>query len=140
MDYVNYYLSSGTAGVGFYKVTNENGVKMGANRCYLPIPKRDAASGARGKNAETEAFCKMVLSEESNDDVIAIPLFADDATGINVPLGQRPLATEGTQESSIFNLQSNEVYYNLQGQRVEKPRKGIYIHNGRRVVIRSTTK
>jgi hypothetical protein len=28
------------------------------------------------------------------------------------------------------------VYYNLQGQRVEKPRKGIYIHNGRRVVIR----
>ena len=108
---------------------------MGANRCYLPIPKRDAASGARGKNGES-AFCKMVLSDEANDDIIAIPLFADDATGINVPLGQRPLATEGTQESSIFNLQSNEVYYNLQGQRVEKPRKGIYIHNGRRVVIK----
>ena len=135
MDYVNYYLSSGTAGVGFYKVTNENGVKMGANRCYLPIPKRDAASGARGKSGES-SFCKMILSEESNNDVIAIPLFADDATGINVPLGQRPLATEGTQESSIFNLQSNEVYYNLQGQRVDRPRKGIYIHNGRKVVIK----
>ena len=126
VDYVNYYLSKGDAGVGFYKVTNPDGVKMGANRCYLPIPKRDAASGARGKNGES-AFCKMVLSDESNDDVIAIPLFTDGTTGIDI-------------QSSIFNLQSNEVYYNLQGQRVENPRKGLYIHNGRRVVIRSTTK
>ena len=141
VDYINYYLSKGDAGVGFYKVTNENGVKMGANRCYLPIPKRDAASGARGKNGES-AFCQMILSDESNDDVIAIPVFGsmngedDGTTGIDIPLGQRPLATEGTQESSIFNLQSNEVYYNLQGQRVDRPRKGIYIHNGRRVVIK----
>ena len=141
VDYVNYYLSKGDAGVGFYKVTNPDGVKMGANRCYLPIPKRDAASGARGKNGES-AFCKMVLSDEANDDVIAIPVFGsmngedDGTTGIDIPLGQRPLATEGTQESSIFNLQSNEVYYNLQGQRVDRPRKGIYIHNGRRVVIK----
>ena len=129
IDYVNYYLSKGDAGVGFYKVTNEDGVKMGANRCYLPIPKRDAASGARGKNRETEAFCKIILSDESNDDVIAIPVFGgmngedDGTTGIN-------------SQFSIFNSQFEEVYYNLQGQRVEKPRKGIYIHNGRRVVIK----
>ena len=122
VDYVNYYLSSGTAGVGFYKVTNENGVKMGANRCYLPIPKRDAASGARGKNGES-SFCKMILSDESNDDVIAIPLFTDDATGIN-------------SQFSIFNSQFEEVYYNLQGQRVETPRKGIFIRNGKKVVIK----
>ena len=128
VDYVNYYLSKGDAGVGFYKVTNEDGVKMGANRCYLPIPKRDAASGARGKSGES-SLCKMVPLDESNDDVIAIPIFGgmngedDGTTGIDI-------------QSSIFNLQSNEVYYNLQGQRVENPRKGIYIHNGRRVVIK----
>ena len=122
VDYVNYYLSKGDAGVGFYKVTNPDGVKMGANRCYLPIPKRDAASGARGKNGES-AFCKMVLSDESNDDVIAIPLFTDGTTGIDI-------------QSSIFNLQSNEVYYNLQGQPVETPRKGLYIRNGKKVIIR----
>ena len=128
VDYVNYYLSKGDAGVGFYKVTNEDGVKMGANRCYLPIPKRDAASGARGKNGES-SFCKMILSDESNDDVIAIPVFGgmngedDGTTGIN-------------SQFSIFNSQFEEVYYNLQGQRVENPRKGIYIHNGRRVVIK----
>ena len=141
VDYVNYYLSKGDAGVGFYKVTNENGVKMGANRCYLPIPKRDAASGARGKNGES-SFCQMILSDEANDDVIAIPVFGgmngegDGTTGIESPLGQRPLATEGTQESSIFNLQSNDVYYNLQGQRIDRPSKGLYIRNGRVVVIK----
>ena len=130
VDYVNYYLSKGNAGVGFYKVTNPEGVKMGANRCYLPIPKRDAASGARGKNSETEAFCQMILSDESNDDVIAIPVFGgmngedDGTTGI----------------STQFQNAEQDVYFNLQGQRVENPGKGIYIHNGRRVVIRSTTK
>ena len=97
VDYINYYLSKGTSGVGFYKVTDDAGVKMGANRCYLPIPKRDAASGARGKNGES-SFCKMILSDEANDDVIAIPLFTDGTTGIDI-------------QSSIFNLQSNEVYY-----------------------------
>ena len=94
VDYVNYYLSKGDAGVGFYKVTNPDGISMGANRCYLPIPKRDAASGVRGKNLETEAFCHMILSDESNDDVIAIPVFGgmedDGTTGIEV-------------QSSIFN-------------------------------------
>ena len=128
VDYVNYYLSKGDAGVGFYKVTNEDGVKMGANRCYLPIPKRDAASGARGKNGEY-AFCKMVLSDEANDDVIAIPVFGgmngedDGTTGIN-------------SQFSIFNSQFEEVYYNLQGQRVENPGKGVFIKNGRKVVIK----
>ncbi len=129
IEYINYYLSNGASGVGFYKVTNPEGVKMGANRSYLPIPKRDVVSGARGKNRETEVFCQMVLSDESNDDVIAIPVFGgmngedDGATGINV-------------QSSIFNLQSDGVYYNLQGQPVETPRKGLYIRNGKKVVIK----
>ena len=130
VDYVNYYLSKGDAGVGvgFYKVTNPDGVKMGANRCYLPIPKRDAASGARGKNGE-DSFCKMILSDESNDDVIAIPVFGgmngedDGTTGIEV-------------QFSIFNSQFEEVYYNLQGQRVDRPNKGLYIRNGKKVIIR----
>ena len=71
----------------------------------------------------------MVLSDESNDDIIAIPVFGgmngedDGATGINV-------------QSSIFNLQSDGVYYNLQGLRVDKPGKGVFIRNGKKVVIK----
>ena len=47
----------------------------------------------------------------------------DGATGIEV-------------QSSIFNVQSKDVYYNLQGQRVDNPTKGIYIRNGKKVVIK----
>ncbi len=114
-EYTNYYLSSGTHGVGFYKVNGS--VEIKANRAYLPLLK-SSASGTRG-------FIGMDFDDDE-----------DGTTGIEVPLGQRPLATEGTQESSIFNLQSNEVYYNLQGQRVDNPGKGVFIKNGRKVVIK----
>ena len=117
--YINYYLSNGASGIGFYKVTNEAGVKMGANRSYLQIPKRDSAAGVRGMNGNA-SFSKMVISD-NDDDVIAIPLFAGDATGIS-DIQQR--------------VGEENVWYNLQGQRVEKPGKGVYIINGRKVVIK----
>ena len=124
--YINYYLSNGESGVGVYKVTKEEGVKMGANRCYLPIPKRDAASGARGKSGES-SFCKMILSDESNDDVIAIPVFG----GMNGD-------DEGTTGISEAPQRVGEpdVYYNLQGQRVNNPTMGLYIRNGKKVIVR----
>ena len=117
IEYINYYLSNGTSGVGFYKVTNEDGVKMGANRSYLQIPYR-ATSGARGMGNTTSSFSKMVISDD-DDDVIAIPVFGGDATGIS-DVHQR--------------VEEQEVYYNLQGLRVDKPGKGIYIHNGKVIV------
>ena len=116
--YINYYLSNGASGVGFYKVTNPDGQKMGANRSYLQIPKRSTAAGARGMSDDA-SFSKMILSD--NDDVIGIPLFAGDATGIS-DVQQR--------------VGEKEVWHNLQGQRVEKPGKGVYIINGRKVVIK----
>ena len=30
----------------------------------------------------------------------------------------------------------NDVYYNLNGQRVSNPQKGVYIHNGKKVIIK----
>ena len=116
--YINYYLSNGTSGIGFYKVTNEDGVSMGANRSYLQIPKRDSA-GARGMYGNA-SFCKMVISD-NDDDVIAIPVYGGDATGII---------------NTQFQNAKQDVYYNLQGQRVNNPGKGLYIKNGHKVVIK----
>ena len=117
--YINYYLSNGASGIGFYKVTNENGVKMGANRSYLQIPKRDSAAGTRGMYGHA-SFSKMVISD-NDDDVIAIPVFGGDATGII---------------STQFQNAEQDVYYNLQGQRVDRPSKGVFIRNGRKVVMK----
>lgn len=46
--------------------------------------------------------------------------FGDDTTGIN----------------AIHQLPNDGNYYNLKGQRVEKPSKGIYILNGKKVVVK----
>ena len=126
VNYVNYYLSNGDYGVGFYKAKAE-GVKMSANRCYLQIPYREKASGARGESADAApAWSDMVISEEG-DDIIAIPVFGstngedDNTTSV---------------QSSMFNAQSSDIYYNLHGQRVDNPGKGLYIKNGRKTVIK----
>jgi hypothetical protein len=38
-------------------------------------------------------------------------------------------------QSSIFNVQS-DPYYTLQGQRVVNPGKGLYIKNGKKVIVK----
>lgn len=98
-EYTNYYLSSGTHGVGFYKVNGS--VEIKANRAYLPLLK-SATSGSRG-------FIGLDFGE------------GEGTTGIR---NLTPALSEGER-----------TWYNLQGQRVENPRKGLYIHNGKMVVI-----
>ncbi len=49
--------------------------------------------------------------------------FDDSATNID------PLSASDADES-------NAAYYNLQGQRVDNPTKGLYIRNGRKIVIK----
>jgi hypothetical protein len=46
--------------------------------------------------------------------------------------------TTGISEvrDSGFKVQGSEVFYNLAGQRVSQPTKGLYIVNGRKVVIK----
>jgi len=118
-DYMNYYLSKGTDGVGFYRV-KDGGVSMGANRAYLQVPAQSVASAramARGIGGVTQP----ASVEES--EVIAIRL-----------LGDADRSTTGI--GSVERVYETDVYYNLQGQRVDNPGKGLYIRNGKKVVIR----
>jgi hypothetical protein len=119
-DYINYYLSSGDYGVGFYKVTKEGGVSIGANRCYLPIKKRVEAAGTRGISSDTDRY-----DVGEAEDVIAIRLFngEDGAKGFKLI------------ENAASKMEK-DVFYNLQGQRVMNPGKGLYIRNGKKVVIK----
>ena len=121
-DYINYYLSSGDAGVGFYKVTKEGGVTIGANRCYLPIKNQEASAGTRSAGSG-----QTQIAFEEADEVIGIPLFRgveDDNDGTT---NLTPALSKGEGEGD---------WYTLQGQRVAKPGKGIYIRNGKKVVIK----
>jgi hypothetical protein len=122
MDYINYYLSKGDAGVGFYRVTKAEGVTIGANRCYLPILNRESA-GTRSESSE-----KSQITFEESDEVIGIPLLrgiGGDDDGTTSIKDLTPALSEGEGE-----------WYTLQGQRVAKPGKGVYIRNGKKVVIK----
>ena len=119
-DYINYYLSRGDAGVGFYKVTKEGGVTIGANRCYLPIKNKEVAAGTRSAGSGQNQ-----ITFEEADEVIGIQLLrgiGDDNDGTT---NLTPALSEG-----------EGAWYTLQGQRVAKPGKGLYIRNGKKVVIR----
>lgn len=43
---------------------------------------------------------------------------------------------DGISELKASTMQADGAYYTLQGVRTEHPTKGIYIHNGRKVVVR----
>ena len=110
----NYYLSNGDYGVGFYKVTKEGGIDLKANRCYLPIPNRSAST--RGIDTDAAKF-----SIQNSAEVIGIRIFSNGTTGV--------------KEVKSGEVKSEE-WFTLQGQRVMNPGKGLYIKNGKKVVVR----
>ena len=113
----NYYLKNGT----FLSVTGN--AKIGNNKCYLALPTSMVAGAASTRGSEESykfeepEMIKLPISFRSlgND--------GDGTTGIKV-------------QSSKFNAPSDNAYYTLQGQRVQNPGKGLYIKNGRKVVIK----
>jgi hypothetical protein len=80
------------------------------------------ATAASTRGAEVNYILK-------EPEIIKMPVFrsigndGDGTTGIK-------------DQSSKFNAPSDNAYYTLQGQRVEKPGKGLYIKNGKKVVIK----
>ena len=106
--------------IGFFRFT-EDGVS-GANKAYLSLPAREDVKGANfgcitynGQLIGTgyTALAKMML------------VFDDETSGV-------------TEIKNVeVNKQNNDnAYYTLQGIKVLKPTKGIFIHNGKKVVIK----
>lgn len=106
--------------IGFFRLT-EDGVS-GANKAYLSLPAREDVKGAdfgcityNGQLIGTgeTALAKMML------------VFDDETSGV-------------TEIKNVeVNKQNNDnAYYTLQGIKVLKPTKGIFIHNGKKIVIK----
>ena len=66
---------------------------------------------------------------------LAIPVLQQNTPVIGYIVG-----TYGDGTTAIRNIENKQdatgEYYNLQGQRVNAPAKGLYIHNGKKVVIK----
>jgi hypothetical protein len=95
-------------------------VNIGNNKCYLELPTDMVAGAASTRGAEAN-----YILEESEM--------------IKLPISFRSLDNDGDGTTAIRETkQSREdgAYYTLQGQRVVNPGKGLYIKNGRKVVIK----
>ena len=94
-------------------------VNIGNNKSYLALPtSMVAAASTRGAEAN---------------------YIMEEPEVIKLPISFRSIDSEGDGTTAIRETkQSREdgAYYTLQGQRVVNPGKGLYIHNGKKVVIK----
>ena len=114
-DYKNMYLTKEGGVLKFCGIAGD-GRDMNANRAYLQIP--------LGVLSKTRSA--------SFGEASYAPEFCDDVIGIPVEFG----STTSMMKVSTEDVEGDNVWYNLNGQRVENPGKGLYIRNGRKVVIK----
>ena len=118
-DMTNYYLK----GNQLLKAT-DGGNTIGNGKAYMQIPSKHVT-----RSMEDVVDNLIYGISEDEPEVISIPVV--NARGLNGD------GTTGIHsiENGRLNIE-NDVYYNLQGQRVENPTKGLYIKNGRKIVIK----
>ena len=57
------------------------------------------------------------------------------ASAKSMAIGVNDGTTTGI-DTAVESKGKPDVWYNLQGQRVSQPARGIYIHNGKKVVVK----
>ena len=55
---------------------------------------------------------------------------------LSLSFGDDDETTDIESVTTDEEAKDNDVYYNLNGQRVSNPQKGVYIHNGKKVIIK----
>lgn len=126
----NYYkqYQTGDDYIGFFRLT-PNG-KSGANKAYLSIPANAVIDGGVGAKFGYIDFNGQFLGYETDDPnnqslaKMAI-VFDDEDDG-----GSTTTVTEVKPNST----DDNASFYTLQGVKVSRPVKGVYIHNGKKFI------
>ena len=118
--------------IGFFRLT-ANG-KSGANKAYLSIPANAEVGNGVGATYGFIGYNGQLLGNEYDDNESIMPaqfakmaLVFDDLVDGNETTGIKELETE---------KMNNNKYYNLQGIEVAHPVKGIYIHNGKKIIVK----
>lgn len=119
--------------IGFFRLTS-NGKSL-ANRAYLSIPANAEVGNGVGAIYGYIDFNGQLLENKFHDQYEAetpakfanMAMIFDDLIEGNETTGIKELETE------VLN---DNKYYNLQGIEVAYPVKGIYIHNGKKVIVK----
>ena len=126
----NYYKQNGTGDdyIGFFRLT-QNG-RSGANKAYLSIPANTVVGDGVGVKFGYIDFNGQFLGNETDDSknpslVKMAIVFDDEDDG-----GSTTTVTEVKPNST----DADASFYTLQGVKVSRPVKGVYIHNGKKFI------
>lgn len=122
----NYYKEHkvGDDYIGFFRLTPKG--RCGANKAYLRMPASEEVEG--GKFGFIDYNSQFIGPKDENDASLAkmMIVFDDEEMGG---------VTEIKNVETVKTHHDN-AYYTLQGIKVLNPTKGIYIHNGKKIVIK----
>ena len=126
----NYYTQyqTGDDYIGFFRLTQDG--QSGANKAYLSIPANTVVDGGAGAKFGYIDFNGQFLGNETDDPSnpslakMAI-VFDDEDDG-----GSTTTVTEVKPNSK----DGDASFYTLQGVKVSRPVKGVYIHNGKKFI------
>lgn len=126
----NYYTQyqTGDDYIGFFRLTQDG--QSGANKAYLSIPANTVVDDGAGAKFGYIDFNGQFLGNETDDPnnpslaKMAI-VFDDEDDG-----GSTTTVTEVKPNST----DDNASFYTLQGVKVSRPVKGVYIHNGKKFI------
>ena len=113
--------------IGFFRLT-QNG-KSGANKAYLSIPANTVVDGGVGAKFGYIDFNGQFLGNETDLNNQSLAKMAivfddeDDGGSTTTVTEVKPNSTDG-----------NASFYTLQGVKVSRPVKGVYIHNGKKFI------
>lgn len=113
--------------IGFFRLT-QNG-RSGANKAYLSIPANTAVDNGVGAKFGYIDFNGQFLGNETDLNNQSLAKMAivfddeDDGGSTTTVTEVKPNSTDG-----------NASFYTLQGVKVSRPVKGVYIHNGKKFI------
>lgn len=113
--------------IGFFRLT-QNG-RSGANKAYLSIPANTVVDGGVGAKFGYIDFNGQFLGNETDLNNQSLAKMAivfddeDDGGSTTTVTEVKPNSTDG-----------NASFYTLQGVKVSRPVKGVYIHNGKKFI------
>ena len=125
----NYYkqYQTGDDYIGFFRLT-QNG-RSEANKAYLSIPANGAVDGGVGAKFGYIDFNGQFLGNETdlnNQSLAKMAIVFDDED-------------DGGSTTTVTEVKPNSTdadasFYTLQGVKVSRPVKGVYIHNGKKFI------
>ena len=112
--------------LGFFRLTRNS--RMGSNKAFLKLPANATVGNHVGEMFGYCDYNGQFIGGTTDDEssfAKVMMLFDDEMGGV----------TE-VNKVEVTTKRNDNAYYTLQGFKVLRPTKGIYIHNGKKIVIK----